>query len=100
MTFLQLRKKKQSRDTKQFNSDGIAPVHAQSVALVSKHDPLKAFIQLPRNIKNRTIAHFTPYFAFFVIFQSILYRESPQNRQFLFCDQTTEEKHKITPWIT
>ena len=63
----------QSRDTKQFNSDGIAPMHAQSVALVSKHDPLKAFIQLPRNIKNRGIAHFTPYFAFFVILRSLLF---------------------------
>ena len=71
-----------SKRYKAINSDGIAPVHAQSVALVSKHNLLNAFIQLPRNMEDHAIAHFTPYFAFFFILQSIVYRDSPQNKRF------------------
>ena len=56
----------------------------KSIVLVSKQGLSKTLIQFPRNIEDHTIAHFTPYFAFFFILQSILYRESPQNQRFYF----------------
>ena len=87
---------------KTINRETIVPAHAQSVVPVSKQYLLNAPIQLPRNMEEHATAHFTPYFAyfvFFVILQSVLYRESAQNWRFLFCGQTVREKHK-DPWIT
>ena len=41
---------------KAINRDGIAPVHVQSVVLVSKHYFSKTLIQLPRNTEDHAIA--------------------------------------------
>ena len=57
---------------KAINNDVIAPAHAQSVVLLSKHYLLKDLIQLLRNVEDHIISYFTPYFAFFLTVQSIL----------------------------
>ena len=87
----------QSIDTKAINSDRIPPVHAQSIALVSKHYLLKVLIQLPRSIDDHAITYLTSYLAFFFILQSILYKESPLNWPLLFGGATIEEKQEIPP---
>ena len=47
----------------------------------------KILVQLPRNIEDHEIAHFTLCFAFFFILQSILYGESPWNWWFFHCPE-------------
>ena len=55
----------------------------KSIVYVSKQGLSKTLIQFAKNIEDHTIAHFIPYFAFFFILQSILYREIPQIRDFI-----------------
>ena len=59
---------------KAINSNGIAHARAPSTAVVSKHYLSKALIQLPRNIDDHAIAHFSQNLAFFLILQ-----REPQN---------------------
>ena len=83
----------QSRDTKQsITTEFLLSMHSSLLLYISK-----ALIQVPRNIQDHVIAHFALYFVFFFSVQSILYRESPQNWQFLSYDQTIGKSIKMPP---
>ena len=91
MTFFSLHQDASVNRHKAINNNGIPPEHGQFIALVS----FQGSHSSSRNIDDHVIAHFAPYFVFFFSVQSILYREGPENWQFMFYGQTIEKSIKI-----